>query len=110
MTEDMKKDMAKKGYSAEEEYFYKKNQELIEKNRARLDTKRAEQASHEDHAAHWLKCPKCGGQMAETELAHIKVEKCEKCEGVYFDKGEIETLLNSDGRKNFLEALKGFFD
>lgn len=101
-------DMSQTGYSREEEYFYKRNQELIERRRRELD---AERAGHKEleQGAHWMRCPKCGGQMEEVDLAHIKVDKCTDCRGIFFDHGELETLLESQEPTGFLSGLKRLF-
>jgi len=90
----------------EEEYFYKTNQELIEKNRARLDSERNVRETKEKMAQHWMKCPKCGGQMTEIDMSSLKVDKCSSCKGLYFDNGELEVLLKSSKPEGFLDSLK----
>ena len=102
-------DISRSGYSREEEYFYKRNQELIEKKRKELDAQRGEREAAERNAQHWMRCPKCGAQMKEVDLAHIKVDKCTQCQGVYFDHEELETLLESREPTGFLSGLKRLF-
>ena len=98
-----------KGYSKEEEYFYRMNKALIDKKRKELDTQQEGQAALETQASYWMKCPKCGGKMAEIELAGIKVDRCGGCEGIYFDHGELEILMESQEPKGFLGAMKRLF-
>jgi len=95
---------SKKGYSNEEEYFYKMNKELIEKKRKEQPAKQLNEAS-----PHWMKCPKCSATMTETELAGIKVDQCGGCRGIYFDHGELEILIESKEPKGFLGAMKRLF-
>jgi hypothetical protein len=102
-------DMKKLGYNKEEEYFYKQNKELIEKKRKQLDTQRAAQQRQEEVAQHWMKCPKCGHEMEEVDLQGIKVDRCSHCSGIYFDRGELELLLESREPKGFLGSLKKLF-
>ena len=83
----------------EDEYFYKLNRELIEKNRAKRDAERLELAELEMKKQHWMKCPKCGHDMEEIELSGLKIDKCTNCSGLYFDQGELETLLDPKSRK-----------
>jgi Zn-finger nucleic acid-binding protein len=40
-----------------------------------------------------IRCPKCLVGMSLTTVAGISVEKCPSCEGTFFDKGEVESLL-----------------
>ena len=100
----VRSDLKKAGYSQEEEYFFNLNKELIEKNR-----EEASQAKENaDRPDNWMKCPKCGGQMEEIDLAGIDIDKCQDCQGVYFDNGELDILLQSKERGGFLGLLKKF--
>jgi len=105
----MAKELSEHGYDREEEYFYKKNKELLDKMRTGLDAKRAEQEAGSGRNQHWMKCPKCGKDMEEVALAGIKVDQCSNCLGIYFDKGELELLLGAQEPKGFLGGLKRLF-
>ncbi len=105
----VEEDLKKTGYNKEEEYFYKLNKQLIEKKRKELDAQRAEQQRHAQVSQHWMKCPKCGHQMKEIDLQGIKVDQCTQCSGIYFDRGELELLLQSQEPKGFLGGLKKLF-
>lgn len=102
----MNQDLQDKGYNKEEEYFYKLNKELIEKRRRELDAQRKTQPQTHPH---WMKCPKCGADMAEIERQGIKVDQCGGCGGIYFDRGELELLLDTKEQKGFLGGLKSLF-
>ncbi len=92
------------GYSAEEAYFFKVNQELIERKRKELDAKKL--VKDDKNAAYWMVCPKCGNPLAEIDLMKIKVDKCTGCHGIYFDSGELQILLESKEPKGFLSGMK----
>jgi hypothetical protein len=102
-------DLGSSGITREEEYFYRRNQELIEKKRSELDRLRHERESEERKTLHWMKCPKCGGQMEEVDMVHIKVDRCSHCHGIYFDQGELETLMEAQEPTGFLTALRRLF-
>ena len=72
----------------ENEYFRRKEQELIEKMRAKLESE-AKDASH-------LECPKCDGKLVETAYENIKMDVCDKCHGVWLDAGELAQILNKE--------------
>ena len=99
-------DMTRSGYSREEEYFYKKSQEQIQRKRKALDAQREARQQAEGAGEHWMRCPKCGKPMEEVGLAQIKLDKCTGCQGVYFDHGELETLLESREPQVFLVGLR----
>jgi hypothetical protein len=95
--------------SPEEEYFYRQNKELIEKARKEQAARQSEDLAAEKRGPHWMKCPKCSKDMAEVELAGIRVDQCSSCQGIYFDHGELEILMESKEPKGFLSAMKGLF-
>ena len=40
-----------------------------------------------------MKCPVCNIELKRFEIEHIELDLCEKCEGVWFDKDELLTVL-----------------
>lgn len=102
----MREPLHDKGYDKEEEYFHRKNKELIEAKRTALDAARAEQEARELRERHWMRCPKCGQQLHEEELSGIKVDRCGGCGGVFFDAGELELLLASQEPQGFLAGMR----
>lgn len=102
----MKDELTKAGYGQEEEYFFKLNKELIERRRRELDEERKSRQVTEQRKAHWLKCPKCGSDMRETDLQGIKVDRCSNCSGIYFDQGELELLLQTQQPQGFLAGMR----
>jgi hypothetical protein len=78
--------------SIEEEYFRRKEQELVEKLRA----KRAEEEQREGAEASTVHCPKCGGTLVETTFEEVQVDRCDKCHGVWLDAGELERLTGQE--------------
>ena len=51
-------------------------------------------------------CPVCKCGMIVVEYHNIELDYCTGCKGVWFDSGELELLLKSQG----LEEPKAFFD
>jgi hypothetical protein len=94
------------GYDKEEEYFYRKNKELLEKKRAELDAVRRQQETQQLKQMHWMRCPKCGQQLVEEERSGIKLDHCPGCGGVFFDRGELELLLQAEEPAGFLGGLR----
>jgi hypothetical protein len=89
----------------EEEYFAKLNAELIKERRASLDAARAQN----DRKAHFMKCPKCGGELKEVEHHQVKIDQCVECKGVWLDAGEIELLehAHESGVTRFFSSMFG---
>ena len=91
----MRDDLKKEGYSKEDEYFFRKDQELIAKLRAKAEAQRARIASENKKGEHWMRCPKCGSSLKEEKYDAVLVDRCTSCGGVYFDSGELEILLKA---------------
>ena len=51
-------------------------------------------------------CPVCKYAMVVVEYHNIELDYCTSCKGVWFDSGELELLLKSQG----LEETKALFD
>lgn len=51
-------------------------------------------------------CPVCRHDMVVVEYHDIELDYCDSCKGVWFDSGELDLLLRSQG----LEEPKVFFD
>jgi Zn-finger nucleic acid-binding protein len=51
-------------------------------------------------------CPVCKYDMIVVEYRNIELDYCHNCKGVWFDSGELELLLKSQG----LEEPKAFFE
>lgn len=58
----------------------------------------------ERRALHWMRCPKCGGTLAEIGYRDQRVDRCGACGGVWLDAGELEALARKEG--GFLEGLR----
>jgi uncharacterized protein with PIN domain len=90
---------------SEDEYFVKRDAELIKEQRARLDAERAKQ----ERMSHFMRCPKCGGQLVELEYHHMKIDRCQDCGGIWLDKGEMEMLEHVDQSnvRSFVRTMFG---
>jgi len=45
-----------------------------------------------------LTCPKCGGDMRSYERNGVVVDQCADCRGLFLDRGELERLVEAEGR------------
>jgi Zn-finger nucleic acid-binding protein len=84
----------------EEDYFRRKEQEAIEKMRARRAA---------EGAGAGLRCPKCDGTLIEIDYDVVKLDRCEKCNGVWLDAGELEQLTKQEDAGGFMGRLFGSF-
>lgn len=92
----------------EEEYFHKLDQEAKAKLRARLDTEHGAEDRIATRALHFMKCGKCGGQMATQVFRGIEIEVCQSCSAVLLDPGELQTLAGQDSTGLFSSFFSMF--
>ncbi len=99
--------MAEKPSKNEEEYFARRDAELMRQQRA--TAQRA--AADAERRSHHMKCPKCGYDLITGEWHGIEIDQCTHCHGIWFDAGEAESLLTDDDRgifsRVFGAVLKG---
>jgi Zn-finger nucleic acid-binding protein len=43
-------------------------------------------------------CPKCSGQFAKYRFMGFELERCETCEGIWLNKGELQGILRQQAR------------
>ena len=87
--------------SLEAEYFRRQEQELIEKLRA----KRADEEKRERAEASAVHCPKCDGTLAELDHEGVRIDRCNKCNGVWLDAGELEQLTGKGESHGWLSRM-----
>ena len=72
---------------AEEDlYFNQRDKALLEKLR--------QQKAGAEPAG--MRCPKDGTALASIDQHGVTVEECPKCGGLWFDKGEVETVAKRE--------------
>lgn len=81
----------------EEDYFRKKEQEAIEKLRQQREADAARAAA--------LSCPKCDGKLAEMKVEDVLIDRCDKCNGVWLDAGELERLTTREPSEGWMHRL-----
>ena len=84
----MPMEMDDRGRALENEYFHRKEQELMEKMKSKI--------SSENLSAGVLNCPKCDGKLIETNFENVKIDVCDKCTGAWLDAGELAQLVHHD--------------
>lgn len=92
-------DLDDRGRALENEYFHRKEQELIEKMKGKLEAENARSLE--------LQCPKCDGILIETDFEDIKIDVCDKCSGVWFDAGEFAQVVDKNESSGWLSRFFG---
>lgn len=81
----------------EDEYFRRRDRESLEKLREAL----REEARDRGEATATLPCPRCDGRLHEAAFDDVRIDRCDKCHGVWLDAGELEHIIaqeNAPGR------------
>lgn len=77
----------------ENEYFVKKERELL----ARLKAKQENEAKAALLKTSHMRCPKCGEPLKERSFQKIQIDQCTGCHGIWLDAGEIEQMSGKEG-------------
>jgi Zn-finger nucleic acid-binding protein len=77
----------------EDQYFAVKEHELIEGMKAEFQKVEAAK-----RGAQIVNCPKCPGKLESYKFMDFVVDRCESCEGIWLDKGELEAILRRAAR------------
>ena len=75
----------------EDEYFARRDAELLKKQRT--DQERA--AREAERKSHYLKCPKCGADLVTDDFRGVQIDRCPDCHGLWLDAGELDALKNT---------------
>lgn len=96
--------LADRARSREEEFMFRQEMERrraleAEAEQAKLQAEREFQAAAREaqRQNHWMRCPKCGSELCEVDHGDLCIDRCETCEGVWLDAGELDQLLQKEG-------------
>ncbi len=80
----------------EDEFIHREETQEIIKTQAQKAKELAAQKRAHEKELHYMKCPKCGGDLV-TELSHaLEIDRCVDCSGVWLDDGELQKLVGED--------------
>lgn len=92
-------DLDDRGQALENEYFHRKEKELIAKMKEKIADESAKSLE--------IKCPKCEGTLIETSFETIKIDVCDKCSGVWLDAGELTQITQKDEEGGWFSRVFG---
>ena len=84
----------------EDEYFAQRDRELREQLHAKMLAER----EAAERRTHYMKCPKCGADLATEAYEGVQLDRCPECQGVWLDAGELE-LLHQRADRNVLGRI-----
>jgi ribosomal protein L37AE/L43A len=83
----------------EEDYFGRRDRELLEKMRRERRQSVGQQASP-------MTCPRCSAQLVERVQHDVTVDECPNCGGLWLDKGEFEHIAGREQEGYFGRLLR----
>jgi rubrerythrin len=76
----------------EDRYFAQRDKELLDK--LKQQQAGSQEAALQQQAL--MRCPKCGTQLTTVKHHEVTVEECPSCQGMWLDRGELETLAQRE--------------
>ncbi len=98
--------MLHKPSEKEEQFFRQQEIAKLRKMREEACRRMHEEECRRLKELHWMRCPKCGMELEEVEFHGVMVDTCFNCGGMFFDKGEVDKILDADD-PGLLNRLKG---
>jgi Transcription factor zinc-finger len=80
-------------HANEDNYFAVQEHELIEQMKS--EHQKVEAARRE---AQMAICPKCSGKFEKYPILGLMVDRCESCEGMWLNRGELAGILRQQSR------------
>ena len=90
-------DLEDRGNALEDEFFHKKEKEIIAKMKAKIEEDDAKRLG--------IKCPKCDGTLIEADFNTIKIDVCDRCSGVWLDAGELTHVVQKEDESGWFGNL-----
>lgn len=90
--------MKERGNALENEYFRRKEQELIQKMKEKMVA--------ETEVVAQINCPKCDGKLVEVPFENLQIDLCDKCGGAWLDTGELEALTKEENKGLFSRLFR----
>ena len=85
----------------EEEYFARRDAELMRQQRAAITKTAAEY----ERKSHHMKCPKCGYDLITGDWHGVQMDQCTQCHGLWLDAREAESLLKHSDEGMFARVF-----
>lgn len=58
-----------------------------------------------------MDCPKCVGKLEKKKMEDVEIDACTVCEGIWFDAGELETVIKKDSKDfDYIDVGREAFD
>jgi len=88
--------MTFKPSDSEQEWIHRQETERLRQARERAASETAEAEKTRLRELHWMRCPKCGMELAEIDFRGVQVDACFACGGMFFDHGEVDKIAGAE--------------
>lgn len=97
----------KKGKDLEADYFIRENN--ASKYKLNEDQKREQQKRDDEKlkALHYMKCPKCGHDLATKRMTFIDIDQCSSCGVIVLKPEDVDSFIAEE--KSILKTFIDFF-
>ncbi len=88
------------------EVFWSEIRSYIDNKKIEIESQRKNSRPQQD-----LKriCPSCGSKMVIENMYGVIIDLCNKCGGIFLDRGELDLLFQTKQKSGFIPTLKRFF-
>jgi len=109
MTDDPRRKMEDEWFARNEEEMLRQARREHQRRMQNLEAQQQEGENRRLRDLHFMKCPKCGHDMTVKDVDGVEVDQCGTCEGIFFDKGELDAVLlkRAEERRGFFRRLSG---
>jgi hypothetical protein len=93
---------------SEEEWFAKFEIQMI-RDAQRKRTKSGSEQQEPEKPSNYMLCPKDGTGLKQEKIGEIEIDICEKCGGIWLDRGELEEIIlaKASDKKGFFRKVLG---
>jgi ribosomal protein L37AE/L43A len=97
--------------NVEDEYFAREDVEHLHRLAVKASQEMAAKEKEDLKKLHHMHCPKCGMDLHTLRRGQVEVDTCFNCQGVWLDKGKLETLMTDHERNGsrLMEAVLNIF-
>ena len=86
----------------EEEYFARRDAELLRQQRGAAERSAVEA----ERRSHSMRCPKCGYDLIRGDWHGVQIDQCTHCHGLWFDRGQADALLSHPDASIFTRVFR----
>ncbi|MBN2135246.1 MAG: zf-TFIIB domain-containing protein [Acidobacteria bacterium] len=94
---------------SEEEWFAKFEIQMIRDAQRKRAKDESDTKQEPEKLSNYMLCPKDGTELKPEKIGEIEIDICEKCGGIWLDRGELEEIIlaKASDKKGFFRKVLG---